>query len=102
MESKWTEIKYHIQNDVAMELKDVKMYCNRNQFPEFSFSGPHSKPHDKRVLSKHYHFRFDPKIVLGVCVILRIHCACVVCTSMLDKYWMSGIPSDKQERYKPC
>ena len=28
-------------------------------------------------------------------------CACVACTSMLDKAWISGIPSDKQDRYKP-
>ena len=31
----------------------------------------------------------------------RIPCACVTCTSMLDKPWISGIPSEKQERYKP-
>ena len=28
-------------------------------------------------------------------------CVCVSSTSMLDKPWVSGIPSDKQERYKP-
>ena len=38
---------------------------------------------------------------MGKCAILRIPCACVACTSMLDKPWISGIPSDKQERYKP-
>ena len=26
---------------------------------------------------------------------------CVACTSMLDKPWISGISSDKQERYTP-
>ena len=54
-----------------------------------------------RGLSKHYHLRFDTKLGHGVCVILRILCACVVCTSMLDKPWISGIPKGKQERYKP-
>ena len=38
---------------------------------------------------------------MGVCAIIRIPCACVACTSMLDKSWISGIPSDEQERYKP-
>ena len=38
---------------------------------------------------------------MGICAIIRIPCACVTCTSMLDKSWISGIPSDKQERYKP-
>ena len=44
---------------------------------------------------------FDPKLGMGVCVIRCIPCACVACTSMLDKPWISGIPSDKQDRYKP-
>ena len=77
------------------------MYCNANQFPELSFSGPHSKPHGARRLSKHYHLRFDPKLGMAVCAIHRIPCACVACTSMLDKSWISDITPDKQERYKP-
>ena len=76
------------------------MYCNTSQFPELSFSGPHSKPHGKIGLSKHYHLCFDTKLGMGVCAILRIPCSCVACTSMLDKPWISGISSDKQDRYK--
>ena len=83
-----------------MELKDVKMYCNKNQFPELNFCGPNYKPHGARGLGKHYHLRFDPKLGMGVCAIRHIPCACVACTSMLDKAWISGIPSDKQDRYK--
>ena len=52
-------------------------------------------------MSKHYQLRFDTTLGTGLCEILRIPCACVACTSMLDKPWISGIPSDKQERYKP-
>ena len=58
-EIKRTERKNHIQDNAAVELKDVKMYCNTNQVPELLFSGPHSKPHGARGLSKHYHLRFD-------------------------------------------
>ena len=76
------------------------MYCNTNKFIELSFCGPHYKPHVSRGLSKHYHFRFDPKLGNGICVIHRIPCACVACTSMLDNPWISDIPSDEQERYK--
>ena len=79
-----------------MELKYVKIYCNTNQFPALPFCGPHSKPHGARGLGKHYHLRFDPKLGLGVCEILRIPCACVACTPMLDKPWIYGIPSDKK------
>ena len=49
----------------------------------------------------HYHLSFDTKLGHGACEIIRIPCACVACTSMLDKPWISGIPSDKQELYKP-
>ena len=73
------------------------MYCNANQFPVLPFFGPHYKPHGARGLIKHYHLSFYPKLGNGVCEILRIPCACVVCTSMLDKYWISGLPSDKKE-----
>ena len=76
------------------------MYCNTNQFPELPICVPYSKPHGARGLSKHYHLRFDPKLGMGVCAIHRIPCACVACTSMLDKPWSSGISSDRQERYK--
>ena len=34
MERKWEERNYHVQDSAAVELKDVKMYCNTNQFPE--------------------------------------------------------------------
>ena len=61
-ERKWTGRQYNVQDNADAELKDVKMYCNKNQLPELSFSGPHTKPHGARELSKHYHFRFDPKL----------------------------------------
>ena len=74
-----------------VELKYVKMYCNKNQFTALSFCGPNSKPHGARGMSKHYHLRFDPKLGMGVCAIRHIPCACVACTSMLEKSWISGI-----------
>ena len=101
MERKWTDRKYHVQDNADFELKDMKIYCNTNQFPEISFSGTHSKPRGARGLSKHYHLRFDPKLGMGICAIFRIPCACVACKSMLDKPWISGIPTDKHDRYKP-
>ena len=85
MERKWTEGKYYVQDNATVELKYVKTYCNTSQFPELSFNGPHSKPHGARGLSKHYYLRFDTKLGIGVCAIHRIPCACVACTSMLEK-----------------
>ena len=100
-EIKWTERNYHVQDNAAVELKDVKIYCNTNQFPEFSFSGSYSKPHGARGLSKHYHSRFDPKLGMGVCVVIRIPRAFVSFTLMLDKPCIYVISSYKQESYKP-
>ena len=80
MKRKLTERKYHVQDNASVELKDVKMYCNTNEFPVLPFCGPHSKPHGSRGLSKNYHLHFDPKIGMGVCAIRRIPCACIACT----------------------
>ena len=101
MERKWTYRQYHVQDNTDVAHQDVKMYCNTNQFPALTFCGPHSKPHDSRRLSKHYHLRFYSKLGNGVCEIRRIPCACVACTPMPEKPWISGIPSDEQESYKP-
>ena len=101
MKIKSTERKYHVQDNAVVELKHVIIYCNTNKFPALPFYIPHYKLHGARVLGKHYHLRFDPKLGNGVCEIHRIPCACVACTSMLYKSWISGIPSDEQERYKP-
>ena len=101
MERKWIDREYHVQDNAEVEHKYVKMYCNTSKFPELSFRGPNYKPHGTRGLSKHYHLRFDPKQGMSICEIHRIPCACVECKSMLDKPWISGIPSYEQECYKP-
>ena len=92
MKRKWTDIKYHVQDNADVEHKYVKMFCNTNQFSELSFSVRHSKPHGARRLSKHYHLRCDPKLGMGICAIFQITCACVACASMLETPWISGIP----------
>ena len=101
MEIKWTYRQYNVQDNDDVSYKYVRMYGNTNQFPVLSFYVSHSKPYGARGLSKHYHFRFDPKLGNCVCAIFHIPCACVACTSILEKPWISGITSDEQNRYKP-
>ena len=72
MNRKWKEKEYHLQDIADVEHKEVKMYCNTNQFPTLPFGGPHSKPHGARGLGKHYHLRFDPKLGIGKYEILLI------------------------------
>ena len=98
---KRTDREYHVQDNADDAYKDLKMYCDTNRFPASSFCGPHPKPNGARGLSKHYLLRFDTKIDHGICVICRIPCDCVGCTSMLDKPWIYCTPSSKQERYQP-
>ena len=76
MERKWTDRKYHVQDNADVAHQDMKIYCNTSQFQELSFCGPHSKPHGARGLSKHYNLRFDPKIGMGICAISRTMCLC--------------------------
>ena len=64
------------------------MYCDTNQFPTLPFCGPHTKPHDARRLSNHYHLHFDSKLGHDICAIHRIPCAYVEFTSMLDQHWI--------------
>ena len=97
---KWTDRQYHVQDNADVAHRDVRMYCNKDKFPELPFCGPHSKPHGANELSKNYHLCFDPKIGNGICAIRRIPLACVACTSMIDKPWISGLPSYEQECYK--
>ena len=92
MERKWTDRQYHVQNNADVAHQDLRIYCNKNQLPSLTFCGPHSKPYGARGLSKHYHLRFDLKLGNGVCAIFRIPCACVTCTSVMDKTRISGIP----------
>ena len=87
---KWTDMEYHVKDNADVAQKDVKIYCDTNQFPKLPFCGSHPKPHGARGLVKHYHLRFDPNLGNGICEILRITCACVACTLMLDKSWISG------------
>ena len=101
MERKCTNRQYHVQDNVDVAHKYVKMYFNTNQFPALLFCGPHSKPHGARGMSKQYQLRFDTKLGNGVCAIRRITCACVSCTSIIYKPWISGIPSNKKELHKP-
>ena len=77
------------------------MYCDTDQLPTLPFFGSYTKPHGSRGWSNHYHLLFDPNLGHGVCAILRIPCACVGCTSILDKPWISGIQSTKQACYQP-
>ena len=100
MERKWKDRQYHVQDNADVAHQYVRMYCNTTQLPALPFCGPHSKPHGARGSSKHYNLHFDPKLGYGVYEIFRIPCAFIACISMLNKTWISGIPSDKQNFYK--
>ena len=45
---KWTDREYCVQDNADVAHKDVKMYCDTNQFPAFPFFGPSAKPRGSR------------------------------------------------------
>ena len=97
----WKYIGCNVQDNDDVAHKDVTLYCDSNQFQTLPFCVSHPKLHVSRGLSKHDHFRFDTKLGHGLCEICRISCACVACTSILDKPWIYGIMSTKQAHYQP-
>ena len=97
-----TEREYHVKNDASVAHKDMKIFCNTNQFTSFPFCGPHTKPHDVRGLSKNRHMRFDTKLGHGICAIYHIPCACATYTSMLDKPWIPGLIPGKKTALPTC
>ena len=56
---KFIEREYHVQDNADVAHKNVKIYCNKNQFPSLPFCGPHPKPHGARGLRNNYHLRSD-------------------------------------------
>ena len=93
LKRKWTYREYHFKDNADVAHEDMKMYCDTNQFSAVQFGVLHPKHHGARGFINHYHLRFDPKLGHGIYEIRRIPCACAGCTSMLDKYWISGIPT---------
>ena len=81
--------------------KYIKRFFNKNQFPSLKFCGPQTKPHGIRGLSKHYHIRFDPKLVHDIYLIHHIPCVCAEFTSMLEINWVHGFPPQQQPLYQP-
>ena len=88
---KWTHREYHVQDNADVAHKYVRIYCDTKQLPTLPFCSSHTNPHGTRGLGEHYHLRFYPNLGNEICAIRRIICACVACTSMLDKTWISGI-----------
>ena len=74
-----------MQNNEDVEHKTVNNYCNKNQFPEFSFCGPHNKLHGFCRFSKNFQINFDPKLGHGTCAMYLITCVYIQCISTLYK-----------------
>ena len=41
MERKWTDGQHNVQDNADVAHKDVRIYCNTNQFPALTFCGTH-------------------------------------------------------------
>ena len=65
-------MEYHVHNNSDVAHKDVKKFCNTNQFPSLPFGGPHTKPHGVKGFINHHHMKFYPEMVHDIIVIRRI------------------------------
>ena len=97
----WTEREYYVQEDTDVLNKDVQIFLNTTHFPSLPFCGPQTKPHGVRELSKHYHIIFDTTLGHGICTICQMPCACIECTSMLDKPSIPYLSPQQQPHYQP-
>ena len=53
----------------------------------------------RNTILSHYHYRVDPELGEGVCVVFRIPCACPSFVAQLDKDWLPTINPSYQPKY---
>ena len=88
-EQKWKKgpVKENVQTESIMFRIMLMLHTNI-----WKLIATQSNSHNY-CFSKNYHFCFDPNIGNVVCAIFHILCACVACTSLKEKSWISCIPS---------
>ena len=95
-ERKCIDKEYHIQDISDFAQKYVKIYCNTKRISSLTFCGPYSEPRGVREFRKNYHLCFDRKLGNAVFSVICIPCACVACTTMLDKPCIPDISFEKR------
>ena len=67
------------------------MTWDYRKFPRHPVAAEKFKTRGTNTIISHYHYRVDPELGKGVCVIRRIPCACTACMAQFDKYWSPTI-----------
>ena len=62
----------------------MKMRCNNKLFPSLNVINGKTLPYASKGILRHYYYRSDPKLGLGVVSIIRIPCSCHACTDILS------------------
>ena len=57
------------------------------KFPRHPVAAEKFETRGTNTILFHYHYRFDPKLGKGVCVIFQIPCACTAYVAQIHKYW---------------
>ena len=90
---------YQIQYIKDMQHKNVNMTWYYRNFPRHPVAAENFKFRGINTIILHFHYRVDPELGKGFCVIHRITCACPCCVDQLDKYWLPTIYPSSQPRY---
>ena len=68
-----------------MQHKNINMSWNYRKFPHHPVASECYNIIGRNTIISHYHYRLEPNIGKGVCVICQITCACPECVDKLDK-----------------
>ena len=69
------------------------------RFPRHPVAAEKFEMRGRNNIILHYHYRIDPKLGKGVCVICQIPCACPASVAQVDKYWLQNYDPSYQLRY---
>ena len=89
-----TEFSYRQHHDHHIKYvqhKNVNTTCDYCNFPRHLVAANKFGMRGINDIILNYHYRVDPEVGKGVCVVDFIPCSCPSYVDQLDKYWLSTL-----------
>jgi len=97
---KYASKKYFVQKKEDVPFHNLKMTWTQSCFKSIKVADGRSKVCGCETVISHYHYRVDPKLGEGKCLMRRIPCLCQACNSQLKRKWLPGVEPSNQPRYQ--